>query len=66
MLKSYHLKRNESLDEYYYRMNRHLKGKNKVTEYDPERNELRIVGQNTISEDRKQTGLSEGRDPICP
>lgn len=43
MLKSYHPKRNESLAEYYYRTNRHLLGKIKVAEYDPERNEFRIV-----------------------
>lgn len=48
MLKAYLPKRNESLAEYYYRMNRHLLGKIKVAEYDPERNELRIVGQNEV------------------
>ena len=44
MLKSHHPKRNESLDEYYYRTNRHLLGKTKVAEYDPSREELHIVG----------------------
>ena len=49
MLKSHHPKRTESLAEYYYRTNRHLLGKTKVAEYDPEQNELRIVGQNAVS-----------------
>lgn len=48
MLRSRHSKRNESLAEYYYRTNRHLLGKIKVAEYDPDRNELRMVGQNAI------------------
>lgn len=46
MLKSHHPKRNESLAEYYYRTNRHLLGKTKVAEYDPEQDELLIVGGN--------------------
>ena len=49
MLKSLHPKRNESLAEYYFRTNHHLIGKIKVAEYDPEKNELRIVGQNDFS-----------------
>lgn len=51
MLKSLHPKRNESLAEYYFRTNHHLIGKIKVAEYDPEKNELRIVGQNDFSKD---------------
>lgn len=43
MLSSHHAKRNESLAEYYYRTYRHLIGKIKVAEYDPERDELRII-----------------------
>lgn len=46
MLCSHHEKRNESLAEYYYRTNRHLIGKTKVAEYDPEINELRVIGEN--------------------
>ena len=53
MLKSHHPKRKESLADYYYRTNRHLLGKTKVAEYDPEQNELRIVGQNAVSKDGK-------------
>ena len=53
MLKSLHPKRNESLAEYYYRTNKHLLGKIKVAEYDPEQNKLHVVGQNEISGDRK-------------
>ncbi len=44
MLRSYHPKRQESLAEYYYRTNRHLIGKIKVAEYDPESDELRVIG----------------------
>ena len=43
MLRSYHAKRNESLAEYYYRTNKHLIGKTKIAEYDPERDELFII-----------------------
>lgn len=46
MLYSCHSKRSESLAEYYFRTNRHLIGKVKVAEYDPETDELRIVGKN--------------------
>ena len=51
MLKSYHPQRHESLAEYYYRTNRHLLGNTKVAEYDPEQNELRVVGGNRSIED---------------
>ena len=51
MLNSHNPKRNESLAEYYYRTNKHLLGKIKVAEYDPDKNELRIVGQNEFSKD---------------
>ena len=51
MLKSQHPKRNESLAEYYYRMNRHLLGKIKVAEYDPEMDVLRIISQNAFCKD---------------
>lgn len=43
MLKAHHPKRQESLAEYYYRMNRHLLGKVKVAEYDPRSNEFNIL-----------------------
>lgn len=43
MLKAHHPKRQESLAEYYYRMNRHLLGKVKVAEYDPISNEFNIL-----------------------
>ena len=43
MLRSYHAKRNESLAEYYYRTNKHLIGKTKIAEYDPESDELFII-----------------------
>lgn len=52
MLKSHHPKRNESLAEYYFRTNRHLLGKIKIAEYDPEQNALRIVGQNDFNKDK--------------
>ena len=43
MLKSHHPKQKESLAEYYHRMNSHLLGNIKVAEYDPEKNDLRIL-----------------------
>ncbi len=43
MLYSFHDKRKETLAEYYYRTNRHLLGKIKVAEFDPEKNTLRII-----------------------
>ena len=45
MLKSHHSKRRESLAEYYYRMNKHLLGKIIVAEYNPDTDELTVVGQ---------------------
>ena len=45
MLKAHHPKRQESLAEYYYRMNHHLLSTVKVAEYDPEKKILNIVGQ---------------------
>ena len=51
MLSSYHPKRTESLAEYYYRTNKHLLGSIKVAEYDPDRNKLRIIGQNDSCKD---------------
>ena len=53
MLKSRHPKRNESLAEYYFKTNHHLLGKIKVAEYDPERNELRVVGQNDFTKKKE-------------
>lgn len=44
--RSYHEKRSESLAEYYFRTNRHLIGKTKVAEYDPESKEMHIIGEN--------------------
>ena len=43
MLYSFHEKRHETLAEYYYRTNRHLLGKIKVAEFDPDKNILRII-----------------------
>ena len=43
MLHDYHEKRNETLAEYYYRMNRHLLGSIKVAEYDPINDEFKIL-----------------------
>lgn len=43
MLKAHHQKRQESLAEYYYRMNNHLLGKIKVAEYDPVSNDFRVL-----------------------
>jgi len=46
MLKAYHPKKQESLAEYYYRMNNHLLGKVKVAEFDPENSEFRVINDN--------------------
>ena len=43
MLYSKNIKRNETLAEYYYRINKHLLGKTKVAEYDPENGFFRII-----------------------
>lgn len=43
MLYSRHIKRNETLAEYYYRINRHLLGNIKVAEFNPNTNDLRII-----------------------
>lgn len=46
MLYSHHEKRNESLAEYYFRINRHLLGNIIIAEYDPLKDALRIIGSN--------------------
>lgn len=43
MLYSFHAKRQESLAEYYYRTNHHLLGKIRIAEYNPEKDEMRIL-----------------------
>ncbi len=45
MLCSHHEKRKESLAEYYYRTNRHLLGKTKVAEYNPETDRLFVINE---------------------
>lgn len=44
MLRATHDKRNETLAQYYYRMNKHLLGTTKVAEYDPKTNDFNVVG----------------------
>lgn len=44
---SRHPKREETLAEYYFRMNRHLIGKTKVAEFDAETGEFHVVGSNS-------------------
>ena len=44
MLYSLNVKRNETLAEYYYRTNKHLLGKTKVAEYNPDMDYMRIIG----------------------
>lgn len=46
MLRAEHVKRNETLAEYYFRTNRHLLGKIKIYEFDLQTKEMRFVGQN--------------------
>ena len=46
MLHAEHVKRNETLAEYYFRTNRHLLGKIKIYEFDLQTKEMRFVGQN--------------------
>ena len=43
MLYSYNEKRQETLAEYYYRMNEHLLGDVKIAEYNPDNDEMRII-----------------------
>ena len=46
MLHAEHVKRRETLAEYYFRTNRHLLGKIKIYEFDLLTKEMRFVGQN--------------------
>lgn len=46
MLHAEHVKRKETLAEYYFRTNRHLLGKIKIYEFDLQTKEMRFVGQN--------------------
>ena len=46
ILHAEHPKRNESLTEYYFRINRHLLGKIKIYEYDMQTKNMHFVGQN--------------------
>ena len=46
MLHAEHVKRKETLADYYFRTNRHLLGKTKIYEFDLHTKEMRFVGQN--------------------
>lgn len=46
ILESWHEKRHETLAEYYFRMYKHLLGKIKVAEYNPETEKFKIIGSN--------------------
>lgn len=46
MSKSYHLRRRETLAEYYFKTNRHLLGHIKIMEYDMDTKTMRMVGEN--------------------
>ena len=46
MLRATHPKRTETLAEYYFRTNRHLLGKIKILEFDPNTSTMTLVGQN--------------------
>lgn len=48
LMKSYNPKRQETLADYYYRINHHLIRSVKVIEYDPENNSMRLVGDNRL------------------
>lgn len=56
MLKAHHPKRQESLAEYYYRMNKQLLGKAKAAEYDPISNEFNVL---TLLERQEPCNFSE-------
>ena len=43
MRKAIHEKRNETLAEYYFRTNKHLLGKTKVAEYEPEAGAFTVI-----------------------
>ena len=43
--KSVHIKKPETLAEYYYRTNKHLLGRTKVWEYDDEQDAMREIGK---------------------
>lgn len=46
MLRATHPKRTETLAEYYFKTNRHLLGKIKILEFDPNTLTMKLVGQN--------------------
>ena len=46
MLRASHIKRSETLAEYYFRTYRHLLGKIKIYEFDNQTYDMRLVGQN--------------------
>ena len=46
MLRATNPKRTETLAEYYFRTNRHLLGKIKILEFDPNTSTMTLVGQN--------------------
>ncbi len=52
MLYSFHEKRSETLAEYYYRTYRHLLGNINIAEYDPEKNQMRVIKDN-LSENQR-------------
>lgn len=45
MAKATHPRRNETLAEYYYRINHHLLGDIRILEYDTDANEMRVIGE---------------------
>lgn len=45
MAKATHPRRNETLAEYYYRINYHLLGDIRILEYDTDANEMRVIGE---------------------
>lgn len=45
MAKATHPRRNQTLAEYYYRINHHLLGNIKILEYDASANEMRVIGE---------------------
>lgn len=49
MLYSYHEKSKETLAEYYYRRYQHLWGDIKVAEYNPEKNQFHIIGDDALN-----------------
>lgn len=65
MLYSFNEKRGETLAEYYYRINRHLLGNIRIAEYNPDNNQMRIIGEELdINSKEMKWNLDQLKDSV--